>query len=260
MSPVLKALRVLRSDRRGSSLPVLVETAEGPRFVKLRGAAQGLAALVAEVLVSAIAASLDLPVPARCLIRIEPDLPSADPDAELADLLRASAGENLGFQYLEGARALHLSEVDRVDQDFASRVVWLDWLVMNPDRSPRNPNILVHDGRWWLIDHGAALPFHHDWSAVTEDAPGRPAPVTPHVLASRATRLNEWDSRLTQLLTRERLQEAVGEIPDSFLRPLLPPGPGSTTGARRRAAYVAFLWKRLHSVRRFDTAPLPRSA
>ena len=247
----LAALRVLRRDQRGSSSPVVVETVAGPYFVKLRGAAQGTAALVAEVLVAELADRLDLPVPPRRVITFSRDLPSNDLNDELADLLQASVGENLGFRFLPTARDFRPEDLGRVTRDFASQVCWLDWLVLNPDRSPANPNILVDGSRLWLIDHGAALPFQHDWESVTEATVLRPPLPVPHLLASTATDLAAWDALLTARLPRSALAEAVAAIPDSFLEPLLAPGAGTDALKRRRAAYLALLWKRLQGPHRF---------
>ena len=233
----------------------MVDTEVGPYLVKLRGAAQGTGTLVAEVIVGAIADWLGLPVPPRRVIRLLPDHPTDDRNDELADLLRASVGENLGFTYLDGARVLVPGEVDRLDPDFAAQVRWLDWLVQNPDRGPENPNILVQGRGFWLIDHGAALPFQHDWGAVREQSPHRPAPPLPHLLDGHAPRLAAWDPLLTALLTREAIIAAVEDVPASFLVPLLPAGAGAEPLRRRRAAYVAFLWKRLRGPRPFGVAP-----
>ena len=228
---------------------MIVATDDAPLLVKLRGAAQGTAALVAEVVVATLAERLALPVPSRRVVTLSPDVPSDDRNDELADLLAASVGENLGFEYLEGTRQIDRSDVDGMDVDFASRVCWLDWLVQNSDRTLSNPNVLVRRGRYWLIDHGAALPFHHNWAAVTEEAPRREWPVGAHVLAARATRLAEWDPLLTETITREAVAAATASIPDSFLRPLLPPDAAANHLTRRRAAYEAFLWKRLRAPR-----------
>jgi hypothetical protein len=224
---------------------VVVDTEAGQYFVKLRGAAQGTAALVAEVLVAELADRLDLPVPARRVITFAHDLPSDDLNDELADLLRASVGENLGFRFLPTARPFEAADLGRVTRDFASQVRWLDWLVLNPDRSPANPNIMVDGSRLWLIDHGAALTFHHDWESVTEATPLRPALPLPHLLSAAATDVPAWDPLLTARLPCAALAEPVAAIPDSFLRPLLPVGSGAEVLERRRASYLAFLWKRL---------------
>lgn len=243
--PSLTARRILKRERRGSSSPVIVETDEGPYLLKLRGAAQGPAALVAEVIVGALADRLGLAVPDRAVVWLDAATPTDDQNDELADLLLASVGENLGFRYLEMARPFRATDLLEVSADWASQVRWLDWLVLNPDRSPQNPNILVEGRRYWLIDHGAALLFHHDWAAVTEQMPQRLEAPVPHLFQSTATRLREWDPILTDLLDREHLVAAVDLVPQSFLEPLI--GLHSTAEhlLRRRAAYVAFLWKRL---------------
>ena len=248
--PAVTARRILRRDLRGSSSPVVVETDAGPYFVKLRGAAQGTAALVSEVIVGALADRLELPVPPRRVVTLDSSTPTDDRNDELADLLRASVGENLGFRYLEAARPFRPADMERVSPEFASRVRWLDWLTLNPDRSPENPNVLVDGPRFWLIDHGAALPFQHDWSAVTEQMPEREESICPHVFDGAATRWAEEDAALTARLDREALGRAVEEVPESFLTPLLPEGATDDMLRRRRSAYVAFLWKRLRGRRR----------
>jgi hypothetical protein len=236
---------VLRRDQRGSSSPVVVETAAGQYFVKLRGAAQGTAALVAEVLVAELADRIELPVPSRRVVTFGPDLPTDDRNDELADLLAASRGENLGFQFLPAARPFVPADLNLVTADFAAHVRWLDWLVLNPDRSPANPNIMVEGRRLWLIDHGASLPFHHDWATVTEATPLRPPPSVPHVLAALVDGLAEWDELLTRSLSRKAVEQSVAAIPASFLQPLLPAGAGPEALDQRRAAYRDFLWRRL---------------
>ena len=225
--------------------------------MKLRGAAQAPAALVAEVIVGGLADTIGLAVPARALVVLEPATPSDDPNDELADLLRASAGENLGFRHLPKAHPFHPTDLANLSPDWASQVRWLDWLVLNPDRTAANPNILFEGRRPWLIDHGAALLFHHDWGAVTEESPLRPAPGGPHLLATMATRLEAWDPLLTELMTRERLEAILEAVPDSFLLPLLPPGAAREALIRRRAAYVAFLWKRLQGPHSFGAMAEP---
>jgi HipA-like protein len=246
---VLRARQVVSGRKRGSSRPVVIETDEGRFFTKLRGAAQGLAALVAEVIVAELAEALGLPVPRRALVALDEALGSADRDAELMDLLTASRGINLGFAFLEGARELEPGEAAGVPDDFACRALWLDALVLNMDRTPRNPNVMIGQGRRWLIDHGAALGFHYRWSAVREDSPRWSGyPLERHLFADRQQALPAWDEGLAARLSREVLERAVGQVPEGFLRPLLS---GGVTVDRRRRAYVAYLWKRLKAPRPF---------
>ncbi len=241
--------RVLSAIRSGNSLPVLVDTPAGTHIVKLRGAAHGTSALVAEVVVAGLAETLELNVPARALVVFGDTLVSDDRNDELAQLLAASRGLNLGFQWLPAGRDLRPADVASIDRETASAILWLDWLVMNPDRTVRNPNILISHGLPWLIDHGSALGFHHQWSAVTEDSPARPFPLETHVLRSRATRVAAIDPSLTARMTREALRNAVAMVPDDFLRTMRPRDATAAALVRRREAYVSFLWKRLKSPR-----------
>ena len=248
----VRARRIVSSHKRGSSWPIVAETEEGRFLVKLRGAAQGTAALVAEVIVAELADALGMAVPRRALLHLDGDVENADRDQELGDLLRASQGLNLGFRFLEGARVIGIEEAAVSRDDLACPLLWLDALVMNPDRTPANPNVLVAEGRSWLIDHGAALPFQYSWGTVTEDSPRSEAySIDRHLFAARADRLRDWDERLATRLTREVLDNAIAQVPDDFLVPLLGRPPDAERLRRRRAAYQAFLWKRLKAPRPF---------
>lgn len=225
----------------------MVDTVAGRFFTKLRGAAQAPKSLVAEIIVGALADAIGLSVPARVLIDVPVSVDTDDRRDDLAQLLEQSAGLNLGFQHLPAVRDFRAEDVERVDPDTASRIVWLDGLVQNPDRTARNPNLLWSHDRLWLIDHGASLGFQHDWLAVTELSPRSNARFRePHVLLPRATAVAALDDSLTGLLDRPTLEAAVDAVPDAFM------GLADTRDARRRrAAYVAFLRKRLAQPRPF---------
>jgi hypothetical protein len=231
---------------------VLIETDAGVFHTKLRGAAQAPASLVAEIVVGALADALGLSVPVRVLIDIPPDVPVDDPHQELGDLIRRSVGRNLGFLYLSGARSFQPTDVPLVDRQLASKIVWLDGLVQNPDRTVKNPNLLWSDGALLLIDHGASLGFQHDWPRVTEQSPRSSRwHAVSHVLHSRATELEALDPALAARLHRGELESVLDNVPDDFL------GQGGREATRRRrAAYVAFLWKRLQAPRPFMTMAL----
>jgi hypothetical protein len=226
----------------------LIDTEAGVFYTKLRGAAQAPAALVSEIIVGALADALGLSVPARALIDIPPGLATDDRNDELAQLLRASGGRSLGFQHLGDARDFRAEDTERVDPELASTIFWLDALVMNPDRTSKNPNMLWSHGQLWLIDHGACLGFQHDWSAVTEQSPRAAGPaLADHALASRLGQLPAVDERLTAILDRPRLEAAVDEVPGEYFLPVA----GADAVGRRRASFVAFLWKRLRPPRPF---------
>lgn len=242
-----RARRVLRTEPAGSSWPVLVETDAGVFYAKLRGAAQAPTSLIAETVVGGLADALGLAVPARVLIDIRSDVSIDDPHQELRRLVRASVGLNLGFQALPDVRRFHATDPPRVDQEQASRIVWLDGLVQNPDRTIKNPNLLWSHGQLWLIDHGASLGFQHAWSRVTEQSPRTCGwSGSGHALSSRASRLGLVDGPLARCLTRAVLDSTLDTVPDEwFLED------NDEARRRRRAAFVAFLWKRLKSPRPF---------
>lgn len=240
----LRARRVL-SAFRGSSWPVLVDAGERRVVVKLRGTAEGCLPLIAELVTGALADALGLATPARCLVRIDPKLPSDDPHEELRDLLDRSAGLSLGLSYLEGFRNVTVADAGRMAPELSARIVWLDALVQNPDRTARNPNLMIKAGKIQLIDHGAALGFHHDWNGVSEQTPREPGSVVDeHLLRVSDAQLRDADAELAPRLTREVLERALAEVPDDFLA-------GGSSADRTRAAYIAYLWKRLKEPRPF---------
>jgi hypothetical protein len=245
----VRAQRVLSAFRQGSSWPVVVDTGSERLFTKLRGVAHGSAPLVAEIVVGELADVLGLLTPARCLVEIPAGIPSDDPHEELLDLLRRSEGLNLGFTLLEGFRDLKPPDVRHVGAELAAAIVWLDALVQNPDRTQQNTNLMIKAGRIALIDNGAALSFQYDWDQVSEQAPRQSGTfVERHLLQVTASQLEACDAELAPKLTREVLEHALAIVPDAFIAPLLPTG---STPARHRAAYVAYLWKRLRAPRPF---------
>ena len=247
----MKTLRVERvlSTFRGSTWPVLALAAGQKVVVKLRGSAEGMLPLIAELVVGALADSLGLLTPERYLVELTVGTPSDDPHEELRDLLARSVGLNLGFQYLEGFRNVTIADASRIEPALAARIVWLDALVQNPDRTPRNPNMMIKAGKIWLIDHGAALHFHHDWSSVSEATPREPGySISSHLLQVSEQQMAAVDEELSSKISRETLEQALAVVPDAFFAAL-----GSASPARERAAYVAYLRKRLHAPRPFVT-------
>ena len=251
---IVQGRRVLAAERRGSSWPVLVDTDAGVLFTKLRGAAQGPGALVSEVIVAELAESLGLRVPPRTLVKFGPDIESADQNDELADLLRASEGVNLGFAHLDGAvNFAPASDVPRVRPEDAAAILWLDGLTANPDRTARNPNLLWWRDELWLIDHGAALAFQYALPDIDASVPRRPYLLRePHLLQGRAGHLAAHDTELAARITSQRVVDVVSAVPDEFLGPLLH-APHDTRSAltERRAAYVEYLSRRLEAPRPF---------
>lgn len=211
-----RVTRYVTALREGGSLPGLVEADDDGLYVaKLRGAGQGVRALVAEVVAGELARALGLRVPVQVLLELDPAMGAAEPDQEIQDLLRASEGLNVGADFLPGALPYGPTTAARglVSPEEAARIVWFDLLVTNVDRTPQNPNLLVWHGDLWLIDHGAALYRHHGAAQIADEA-ARPFPqIADHLLAPVAGPLAAAHAELAPLVTREVVDAVVDEIP-----------------------------------------------
>ena len=199
--------------REGGSLPAIVEADNlGTYVMKFRGAGQGPLALVAEIIAGELARRLGLRVPELVLAGLDPRIAVSEPDPEIQDLLRASEGVNLGVDFLPGS-----SGFDPLgwtaEPEFASQVLWFDALVQNVDRTWRNPNLLVWHRDIWLIDHGAALYFHHNWPTAD---PKRPFAAAEHVLRDRATALGVAHAALAPRITEDLLAEVTALVPPEW--------------------------------------------
>ncbi len=254
MLRTVTATRYVTPLREGGSLPAVVEADDlGTYVLKFRGAGQGRKALVAELVAGEIARALGLPVPEIVLTRIIPELGRGEPDPEIQDLLKASAGLNLALDFLPGSLGFD-PLVEPPDAELASRILWFDALVTNVDRTPRNTNLLVWHGRLWLIDHGAAMYFHHNWpgrepgmdGSALKTASQRPfMAARDHVLLPFAGAIAEADAALAPRLTTEALRDIVEMAPDEWLAD----EPGFADAEDVRSAYISYLSSRLEKPR-----------
>jgi hypothetical protein len=214
--PAVTATRYVTPLREGGSLPGLMEADDlGTYVVKWRAAGQGVRVLVAEVVCGELARALGLPVPALVTVDVAAELAVGEPDVEVQELMQRSAGRNLGLDYLPGALDFEAG-VASVDAELAGRVLWFDALVGNVDRSWRNPNMLFWHDRLYLIDHGAALTFHHSWSGAAA-AVARPYDASQHALVECSPDVAAADSALGPLVTRSLLAEVLAQVPDDWL-------------------------------------------
>ncbi|QBR91419.1 HipA family kinase [Nocardioides euryhalodurans] len=243
MIPTVAVTRYVTPLREGGSLPGIVEADDlGTYVCKFRGAGQGVRVLVAEVVVAELARRIGLHTPRTVVLDLDPEIARYEADEEVQDLLKASAGPNLGVDFLPGA--FGFDGEGSLQPGEAARVLWLDAFCANVDRSWRNPNLLVWHGDLWLIDHGAALYFHHAWSGgVTDPArfAAQPWDASDHILGSHAPSLGEVDEVLRAELGREVFVEVLSQVPDVWLEPV----PGADSPDALRAAYVDFLSARL---------------
>ena len=212
------ATRYIEPLRSGGSVPGIVEADDlGTYVVKFTGSAQGHKALVAEVIVGELARALGLRFPELVLVHFDPAVAAAEPHQEVRDLHSASAGVNLGMDYLPGARDLtpELARVFPVDPLEAGRVVWLDALTVNVDRTVHSSNLMVWPTlgtvppRLWLIDHGAALVFHHRWDTTT---PAKRYDFRHHALGQYGPDVRAADAELAPRVTEELLRAVVAEV------------------------------------------------
>lgn len=241
----VRATRYLTPLREGGSVPAIVEADDdGTYVVKFRGAAQGTKALVAELVAGEIGRLLGLPVPQLVKIEIDILLSRSEPDQEIQELLKKSAGTNVALDYLPGSLNWEPPLAPPPDPDLAAKVVWFDALITNVDRTVKNPNMLIWHRELHLIDHGASLYFHHAWDGHLTRARGPFTAVRHHALLPLASSIEAADAALAPLVTEDALHEILAEVPDDWLI-------GEDTPEATRAGYVEHLCTRLQSPRAF---------
>ena len=251
--PVHTATRYVQPLREGGSLPAVVDTHDGGMFVvKFRGAGQGVKALIAEIIVGLLAREVGLPTPEIALVEIVDEFGRSEPDPEIQDLLRASHGLNFGARYLDGAFNFDANAaVDFISPELAARIVWFDAFVSNPDRTHRNPNLMVCGRKPFLIDHGAALDAQHDWPSVDETRTRAAFPlIRDHVLLARAGDILQADSELSTRLTEDVFSDVMSKVPDDLLKTEAIRADFSAPDAAR-ARYVEYLSIRARPPRAF---------
>jgi HipA-like protein len=241
--PTVSVTRYVTPLREGGSLPGLVEADDlGTYVCKFRGAGQGVRVLVAEVVVGELARRIGLLTPRLVGLDLDPEIARYEADEEVQDLLNASPGLNLGVDFLPGAFGFD-GELP-AGPETAAKILWLDAFCANVDRSWRNPNLLLWHGDLWVIDHGAALYFHHAWGGGVTD-PARfatqPWDASDHVLGAYAAGLPAADEQVRAVLGADVFDEVLAEVPDSWLEPV----PGAESADAVRAAYSSFLGARL---------------
>jgi len=236
----VQATRYVTPLREGGSLPAVVEADDDGLYVlKFRGAGQGPKALVAELVAGELARALGLPMPELVFIELDSEFARTEPDPEIQDLIRASEGLNLGIDYLPGALNYDPAAMP-IDAELASRIVWFDAFVSNVDRTARNPNLMVWHRKLWLIDHGAALYFHHDWGSAGAACERPFVLIRDHVLLPFATRIGEVDAAMAAALTDALIDRIVAAIPGSWLQDEA----AFADGPAHRRAYVDYLKRR----------------
>ena len=236
----VKVTRYVTPLREGGSMPAIAEADDGFLYVlKFKGAGQGHKALISEIIGAEFARAIGLKVPEIVFAHLDEAFGRTEPDEEIQDLLKASIGLNLALHYLSGA-ITYDPIVNKVDANLASKIVWLDCLLTNMDRTARNTNMLFWHKELWLIDHGASLYFHHSWQNWEQQAIRPFALIKDHVLLVDASELAEVDVELKNILTPSIVKSVLSLIPDEWLNEDI-----FKTCDAQRTAYALFLNKRI---------------
>lgn len=239
----VQVTRYVTPLREGGSMPAITEADDGFLYVlKFRGAGQGTKALIAELIGGELARAAGLRMPEMVFAELDEAYGRSEPDEEIQDLLKASVGLNLGVHYLSGSITFD-PVVDTIDPLLASQIVWLDSFITNVDRTARNTNMLMWQKQLWLIDHGASLYFHHNWSSWQEQAVKPFVQIKDHVLLPYASQLEAADALMRKTITPELIERIVQTIPDNWIKPETP----GDDAASMKAVYVQYLTSRLNS-------------
>jgi hypothetical protein len=246
--PEIRTVQVTRYVtplREGGSMPAIAEADDNFLYaLKFRGAGQGSKALIAELIGGEIARLLGFKVPEVVFATLDEAFGRTEPDEEIQDLLKASVGLNLALHYLSGSITFD-STVTQLDATLASQILWLDSLLVNVDRTCRNTNMLWWKKELWLIDHGAALYFHHSWNNWEAKATAPFNYIKDHVMLPFATELDAVNTSFSAILTPERIQAIVSLVPDEWLSADAP----FESAEKHKAAYATFLQMRVaHSL------------
>ncbi|MGE6220520.1 HipA family kinase [Nubsella zeaxanthinifaciens] len=228
--------------REGGSMPAIAEADDGFLYVlKFRGAGQGHKALISEIIGGEIARALGLRMPELVFANLDEAFGRTEPDEEIQDLLKASVGLNLALHYLSGA-ITYDPTITKIEPVLASKIVWMDCLLTNMDRTARNTNMLYWHKELWLIDHGASLYFHHTWQNWEEQAKRPFVLVKDHVLLPQASELNAIDEEMKALLTPQLIHDILALIPEEWLDER-----SFETAEQQREAYAHFLNTRIQN-------------
>ncbi len=231
-------IRYVTPLREGGSLPAIVEADDGFLYVaKFRGAGQGTKALIADLIGAELARAVGLKMPELVLADLDESFGRTEPDEKIQDLLKFSTGTNLGVHYLSGAISFD-PVVNQVDATTASKIVWLDALLTNVDRTAKNTNMLIWNRELWMIDFGACLYFHHSWDNWEQSSLSPFGNIQSHVLLAQASQLDEVDEPLKAIITPELLSTILRSIPDDWLN-------GHGTPDEMRRVYHEFLTRRI---------------
>lgn len=237
-------VQYLQPLREGGSMPAIVKADDDFLYVlKFRGSGQGKKSLIAEFIGGELARAIGLKVPELVFMNLDDSFRNTEPDEEIQDLLKFSVGLNLGLHFLSGAITFD-PLISKIDALTASKIVVLDSLISNIDRTAKNANLLYWHNELWVIDNGASFYFHHNWetweSHLTRTFPF----IKDHVLLQQATALTDAGKEIQSLIIPEKIIEIVSKIPEDWLM-----SESDVLNAdEKRAAYIQFITTKLSMI------------
>lgn len=223
--------------REGGSLPGLVEADDlGTCTVEFTGAGQGPRVLVAEIISATLAKAIGLRTPELKLIDVPEPIAKYEADGEAQDLLTASIGLNLASDFLPGS--FSFDDTTKMPHDEATKVLWLDLLIGNPDRTWRNPNLLMWHCDVWCVDRGAAFYVHHGWSGEVNRSTFAKPPIDidAHAMAAQTSTMPDIHEKYASKIDTESLRDGLDSIPDEWLSGV---GPNATEAREIYTNYVS---------------------
>tara|TARA_B100000809_G_C15122372_1_gene524825 strand:- start:40 stop:819 length:780 start_codon:yes stop_codon:yes gene_type:complete len=240
----VNVIQYINPLREGGSMPAIVKADDGFLYVlKFRGAGQGKKALIAELLGGELARAIGLKIPELVFMNLDNSFSKTEPDEEIQDLLKFSVGLNLGLHFLSSAITFD-PLVYNVDSKTASKVVLLDSIISNIDRTVKNTNLLHWNKELWIIDNGASFYFHHNWN-TWENHLTRTFPlIKDHVLLKSASGLKEASKEITDTLSADVIKDIISKIPEEWLIE----DSNTLSPNEIRAAYVTYLNAKLNRI------------
>ena len=240
----VNVVKYIQPLREGGSMPAIVEADDGFLYVlKFRGAGQGKKALISEFIGGEITRLIGLHVPELVFMNLDDSFSKTEPDEEIQDLLSFSVGLNLGLHFLSGA-ITYDPLVTQVDALTASKLVLMDSIISNIDRTAKNPNVLQWHHELWVIDNGASFYFHHNWSSWKDHLDRSFPLVKDHVLLAKATKLEQASIEIKEKLNRRSLEVIINTIPQEWLESEF----DTLSPQEMREAYLEFLLSRVMKI------------
>ncbi|MCK0192582.1 HipA family kinase [Arenibacter sp. F20364] len=237
-------VQYIKPLREGGSLPAIVKADDGFLYVlKFRGAGQGKKALIAELIGGELARAIGLKVPEMVFMNLDDSFSKTEPDEEIQDLLKFSVGLNLGLHFLSSA-ITYDPLVSKIDGMTASKVVLLDSLISNIDRTAKNTNLLQWNNELWVIDNGASFYFHHNWETWKNHLTRTFPLIKDHVLLSKATLLTEAAIEIEHIIDDNKIAEIIALIPEDWLQD----ESETLSPEKMRAAYIEFINAKLSMI------------